>query len=326
MAPKNIKTRRGLALEKNRAKWLATRARNINSSEVGALFGLSPYMTALELYGLKTGQIEDGFKDNDRAAAGRHLEAGIAAWAQEKFGFTAKPFKDYMEDPKARTGSSFDWEITAWADAPAGFDGRIPLEIKTVDYLGFNGSFKAGYADRKWNADNPDDIVAPPHIELQVQHQLMLTGAPWAVIVVLVAGNTMHRIVRLRNETIIEKIRDRIAQFWADVDAGREPAADYERDADTIKRLYARPDPRAAIDTDQHTRLMAAIERACAYAAEKKAAAEFEEAARAEVMDVLREVELAVLPDGSKASWKADKNGRRSLKLTAAPVLDALAA
>ncbi|WP_347138852.1 YqaJ viral recombinase family protein [Paracoccus sp. SSK6] len=321
-----VKTRRGLAHEKNRAKWLATRARNINSSEVGALFGLSPYMTPLELYALKKGLIEDGFKDNDRAAAGRFLEAGIAAWACEKFGFKAKPLKDYLEDPKARTGSSFDWEITAWDDAPGAFEGRIPLEIKTVDYLGFNGSFKAGYTDRKWNADNPDDIVAPPAIELQVQHQMMLSGAPWAVIIVLVAGNQMHRIVRMRNETIIGKIRDRIAQFWLDVDFGREPTADYERDAETIKRLYVRPDPRAAVPAEQHARMMDAIDRACAAAEEKKAAAAIEEAAKAEVMDVLRETELAVLPDGSKASWKADKNGRRSLRLTAAPALDALAA
>lgn len=93
MAPTTIKTRRGLALEKNRDKWLQTRARNINSSEVAALFGLSPYMTPLELYALKTGQIEDSFRDNDRAAAGRHLEAGIAAWACEKFGIQAKPTK-----------------------------------------------------------------------------------------------------------------------------------------------------------------------------------------------------------------------------------------
>lgn len=94
MAPSAVKTRRGLALEKSRANWLETRARNINSSEVAALFGLSPYMTPLELYAVKTGQIEDSFRDNDRAAAGRFLEAGIAAWACEKFGIVLRPFKD----------------------------------------------------------------------------------------------------------------------------------------------------------------------------------------------------------------------------------------
>lgn len=319
MAQNNVKTRRGLALEKNREKWLATRARNINSSEVAALFGLSPYMTPLELYALKTGQITDGFKDNDRAAAGRFLEAGIAAWACEKFGLQAKPFKDYMEDPKARTGASFDWEITAYDDAPAPLAGRIPLEIKMVDFLQFHGSFRQGYADRKWNADNLDDIQAPPHIELQVQHQMMMSGAPFSIIAPLVAGNALHKIVRLRNETIIGKIRLRIAQFWEDVVEGREPGADYERDAETIKRLYARPDPRAAVAVEDQPRLMAAIDRATQAAEEKKAAAEVEETAKAEVMDILRECELAILPDGSKVTWKADKNGRRSLRLTAAP-------
>lgn len=320
MARSTIKTRRGLALEKNREKWLAARARNINSSEVAALFGLSPYMTPLELWALKTGQITDGFKDNDRAAAGRHLEAGIAAWATEKFGLVLRRFKDYLEEPKARTGSSYDFEVVEWANAPVqGWEGRVPAEIKLVDYTVFKGTFKNGYQDRKWNDDNSDDIQAPPHIELQVQHEMMLSGAPFAVILVLVAGNDLRLIVRLRNEAIIAKIRARIAQFWSDVDAGRQPDADYERDAETIKRLYARPDPRAAIDPAEHGRLMDAIARATAAAEEKKAAAEVEEVAKAEVMDIVREAELAILPDGSKVSWKADKNGRRSLRLTAAP-------
>lgn len=314
-----VKTRRGLANVKNRAKWLATCERNINSSEIGALFGLSPYMTPLELYALKKGLIGDSFQDNDRAAAGRFLEAGIAAWAQEKFGFKAKPLKDYLEIPAEKTGASFDWQLTEWSEAPVDFAGfRVPVDVKMVGFLGFNGTFKNGYADRKWNADNPDDIVAPANIELQVQHQLLMTGAPFALIIVVVAGNSIHRIVRMRNETIIGKIRARVAQFWADVEAGNEPTADYERDAETIKRLYTRPDPRAAIAPDQHARLMAAIERATAAAADKKAAASVEEIAKAEVMDVLRDVELAILPNGSKVSWKADKNGRRALRLTAA--------
>lgn len=324
MARSPIKTRRGLALEKNRDKWLATRARNVNSSEVAALFGLSPYMTPLELYALKTGQIEDSFRDNDRAAAGRFLEAGIAAWACEKFGIQAKPFKDYMEEPVLRTGASFDWEITAYGDAPVPMAGRVPLEIKMVDFLQFHGSFKKGYQDRKWNADNLEDIQAPPHIELQVQHQMMCSGAPFGIIAPLVAGNTLHKIVRLRNETIIGKIRAKIAQFWDDVDAGRQPGADYERDAETLKRLYARPDPRAAVAVEDQPRLMAAIDKATQAADERNAIEKIEEAAKAEVMDIMRGAEepqpdLAILPDGSKVTWKADKNGRRSLRLTAAP-------
>lgn len=322
MTMKNIKTRRGLANEKNRAKWLAFREKNINSSEVAALFGLSPYMTALELYALKKGMISDNFVDNDRAAAGRHLEAGIAAWASEKFGFKAKPFKDYLEDPKLKTGASFDWELIEWADAPCDFSGvRVPVEIKMVDFLAFNGSFKNGYQDRKWSADNADDIVAPPHIELQVQHQMMNTGAPFALIVPVVGGNAIHKITRFRNEQIIEKIRAKIAVFWADIEAGNEPDADYQRDAETLKRLYARPDPRAAIDPENFSRLMDAIERATDAAAEKKAAEDIEKVAKTEVMDILKDVELAILPDGSKASWKADKNGRRTLRLTAAAAL-----
>ncbi|WYK04376.1 hypothetical protein DWF04_015295 [Cereibacter sphaeroides f. sp. denitrificans] len=55
--------------------------------------------------------------------------------------------------------------------------------------------------------------MAPPHSELQVQHQLLVSGRQWAVIVVLVGGNDLRVTVRTRNEIIIQKIRDRVAAF-----------------------------------------------------------------------------------------------------------------
>lgn len=314
-----VKIHKNLATKENREAWLEARQNSITSSDVAAIFGRSPYKTLFELWAEKTGQIEDGFKENDRAAAGRHLEAGIASWACEKFGFEAKPFKDYYEDPDAKTGASFDWQITGWSDAPSGFsfDDVVPMEIKMVDYRVFNGTFKEGYADKKWDAENPDDIVAPPHIELQVQHQMMMTGASWAVIIVLIAGNDLRMILRKRNETIIQKIRDGIAKFWKDVRNLVEPSPNYERDADAIKRLYARPDPRAALDAPEAIeRLQELFFMTNEISDKKKDAEKKEKVLKAEIQDVLREVEFVILPDGAKVSWKADKNGRRTLRLT----------
>ncbi|MEQ9242063.1 YqaJ viral recombinase family protein [Roseovarius indicus] len=88
--------------------WLDLRRRNINSSEVAALFGYSPYLTLYELWNVKAGELENSFTSNDRVEAGQFLEPSIAAWAAHKLGVEARPFKDYHEDHEARMGSSFD--------------------------------------------------------------------------------------------------------------------------------------------------------------------------------------------------------------------------
>lgn len=308
----------GLATEENRDEWLKVRARNINSSEVAALFGMSPYMTEFELWHLKKGNIPDSFEGNDRTEAGQFLEPAIAALAAHKNGWKSRPFKDYFEDAEARTGSSFDWIIDAWEGAPEGCEGPGIKEIKNVDFFVFGGR------DRKWNGDDPENILAPYHIELQLQHQLLLTGYKWAVIVVLVGGNDMKISVRFRNEKIISKIRDRIAEFWKSIDENTPPDPDFTRDLSAIKALYARPDPTKVLPEDVQPRLVELVRDASELAGQRKEIEAREDAAKAEMMHLIGEVnEKAVLPDGSSVSWKADKNGRRSLRFTAAKMEEA---
>lgn len=286
-------------------EWLALRRRNINSSEVAALFGLSPNTTEYELWHRKAGLLAEADVVGDRVEAGQYLEPAIAAWAASRFGWEARPFKDYYEIGAERIGSSFDWEILDWPDDPLTLCGPGILEIKNVDWLQFR---------LKWNDDG--DLMAPPHIELQVQHQLLVSGCQWAVIVVLVGGNDLRMTVRVRNEVIIGKIRDRCAAFWSSVDAGMPPDPDYTRDGDAIRALYARPDPRAAMPPETHSRAMELVAAATAAAGRKKVAEAEESAAKAEIMYLLREVEVAVFPDGSKVSWKANAKGLRVLRLT----------
>lgn len=299
-------------------EWLELRKRNVNSSEVAALFGHSTYLTEYEVWNVKAGELEDQFVSNDRVEAGQFLEPSIAAWAAHKMRWEAGPFKDYYEDQESRTGASFDWEITSWDDAPEGFQGPGIKEIKNVDYLQFKGSFKAGYSDRKWNDDDPDNILMPPHIELQVQHQLYATGYLWAVVVVLVGGNDLKFVFRKRREDIITKIREKIAAFWKSIDDNICPDPDITRDHDTLRALYAVSDPRAALPDESHAEVMDAIAQAAAAGERKREAEKIEKEHKARLMKALGDVELAVLPDGSKVSWKTGKRSR-TMRITAAP-------
>jgi hypothetical protein len=79
------------------------------------------------------------------------------------------------------------------------------------------------------------------------------------------------------------------------------------------------PDPRAALEEDVLEEAMDALATAKAASEEKKAAEKVEKEAKTRLMAVMKTAELAVLPNGGKISWKANKRGTRTMLLTAAP-------
>ena len=201
----------------NESDWLLQRTKYIGSTESPALFGLSPYKTIAELFYEKQSGEVHSIPDNMRMMAGRALESGIAELAAHELGCEVAPMKDYVFDDALRMGSSFDFQIMS------GEYARWILEIKNVDFL--------VYRDH-WKEDE-----APPHIEAQVQHQLELTGRPGAIIAALVGGNDLKMIVRERNPVVGNIIRNRIGQFWVDIEENNPPPIDFQRDADLVIAL-----------------------------------------------------------------------------------------
>lgn len=222
----------------DRESWLALRRQDITSTEASALFGLSPYATKYELWHQKHGLLDDEVEDNDRMLAGRHLEPAIAALVAERFGVKVEPFKVYARDPDARMGSSFDFQIigfeyaaaTELADMVARYGTGI-LEIKNVDFLQHR---------EKWTKDE-----CPDHIEIQLQHQLELTGYEWGAIVALVGGNTIWVYIRMRDQAVGKAIRHAVRDFWA---MTSPPSPVMPDDADAVIALYQYADPGTVLD------------------------------------------------------------------------------
>jgi predicted phage-related endonuclease len=122
------------------------------------------------------------------------------------------------------------------------------LEIKAVDFLAFRDG---------WQLEDEDEPAPPAHIELQVQHQMLVSGFSQSFIGVLVGGNTTHVIHRQRDEDVIAAIRTRISEFWSDVDAGREPPAVMPEDAASVIRLNAHAEPGKLLDATADPELSA---------------------------------------------------------------------
>lgn len=222
----------------NESDWLAMRKLDVTSTESAALFGMSPYMTHFDLWHRKHSNLVPEFKSNERMKWGNRLEAAIAHGIADEQGWEIKPLKEYMRLPEQRIGSSFDFVITSLGE-PA------HLEIKNVDYLAFRDG---------WIEHDDGSIEAPEHIEMQVQHQMMVSGYKRSFIGAFIGGNRGVVITRNRDEAVISAMHLIIADFWRSVDAHVEPNPVMPGDAGVVIQLnqYAQPGKILDASTDEN--------------------------------------------------------------------------
>lgn len=227
----------------NHEHWLELRSVDLTSTEVSALFNLSPYQTMFEVWHRKKNKDIVAIEQTDRMKWGSRLEGVIAEGVAADQGWSVKAFKDYMRVPDLRIGSSFDYMIMpevvhgvyppGWVDPRGGL-----LEIKNVSEMAFRSS---------WSGDD-DNLEAPPHIEMQVQHQLLVSGLSYAYICALVGGNTVRLIKREPQKEIHDAIIKKCSQFWQSIKENNQPAPDFEKDAEFIRQLYSHAEPGLIIE------------------------------------------------------------------------------
>jgi len=218
-------------IPENEEHWLKLRMQDITSTDVSALFGLSPYCTKFELWHRKKRAEVVEFKENKRMKWGTKLQDTIAETIAEEQGWKVRRMDEYIRNPELRAGSSFDFSIEA--EHPG------ILEVKNVDGLQFRD---------KWIVDDDKNIEAPNHIEMQVQHQLMVSGREYAYIGALVGGNDEKLIRRERDEVVIDAMRNAIKEFWISIDNNEPPSPDFKADAEFIAKLYGYAEPNKVFD------------------------------------------------------------------------------
>ena len=254
---------------KDRADWLARRAEDITSTDVAALFDCSPYCTAFELWHRKKDGTIVELEPSDRMRWGVRLQDSIAHGIAEDQGWTIRRMDEYMRDDELMIGASFDFAI--------GDDGL--LEIKNVDSL----QFKDG-----WIVDG-DSIEAPAHIELQLQHQLAVSGRAFAYIGALVGGNRVVLIKREPDAKIIAAIKSKVKAFWQSIADNKPPTPNFERDAEMISKLYGYAEVGKVKTADEEIEALAAKYREAGQA--EKAAQGLKEAAKAELLMLIGDAE-----------------------------------
>lgn len=210
--------------------WRALRAEDITSTEVAALFDCSPYATAFELFHRKRNKEIVDIEESERMKWGNRLQDAIAQGIAQDQGWMVRRMSEYIRDTAMHLGASFDYSIET---NPLGI-----LETKNVDALQYRDG---------WIVDG-ETIEAPPHIELQLQTQLAVSGRDYGYIGALVGGNRIVLIRRDANAQVIESIKIKVAEFWKRIADENPPLPDFSRDMDIIRRIYSNVEPGKVVD------------------------------------------------------------------------------
>lgn len=295
---------------KDEKEWLELRKKDVTSSEVAALFGLSPYITAFELWHRKKNATVVGVEWNDPMSWGVRLQDSIAAGVAEDNGWNIRKMTEYMRDPELRMGSSFDFSIEVSGTLT---DTCGILEIKNV----FGMVFKD-----QWNENEDGSVEAPPHIELQVQHQLAVSGRSFAYIAALVSGNKVVLIKRGPDASIIDAIKSKVRAFWDSIDSNSPPPPNFAADAEFISKLYGYSEPGKIFNAsgDEEITTLAESYKKCSDVI-KKATSE-KESIKAKLLTIIGDAEK-VTADGfsisagmvGPAHIEYDREGYRTFKI-----------
>jgi putative phage-type endonuclease len=206
----------------SRDDWLEVRKNGIGGSDAAAAVGLSPYMSPLELWLIKTGRDAnlprpDADDTTEPVYWGTLLEPIVAASYTKQTGNKVRRVNAVLRHPTIPFMlANIDREVVGNRDVQL-------LECKTA------GEFGA----RLWR----DGV--PEYVQLQVQHQLAVQGRQAADVAVLLCGQKLevHRVVR--DDALIARLIELEAAFWRYVETDTPPPADGSESADRALRcLY----------------------------------------------------------------------------------------
>jgi predicted phage-related endonuclease len=243
----------------------------VGASEVAALFDASPYVSRFALWQVKAGRVPPPEITHERAAWGLRLEDAIAHAAAEREGWTIERAGHRVHPRVAGMGATLDFIVTG--------DDPGALEVKNVDWLAHR---------RGWDGDEP-----PPHILLQLQAQLAVTGFRWGCVAALVGGNDLRLYRYEARPKLIAEIERRVAAFWQSIRENRPPPVDgSDSTADALRALH--PETRDVMLDLRESNRAPEVCAALLEATERRKAAEKEEAA-------LKHELLAMLGDARAA-------------------------
>lgn len=274
------------ALDRN--EWLEVRKRGIGSSDAAAAVGLNPYKSQLELWMEKTGRAPEGEKQqgmDDPRFWGTLLEPYVAVAYQQKTDRRVRKVNAVLRHPTYPFMlANIDREVVGCPDVQV-------LECKTAGEFG----------SRLWKEGVPE------YVQLQVQHQLAVTGKDAADVAVLLCGQKLeiHRI--LRDEEVIARLIVLESRFWRYVETNTPPPADgSESAARALRHLYQGND--TSLDFSANSGLCQVFDALAALRSELDAKEQLVEQLKQTLQQAMGDASKAVFANGI-ATYKRARDG-----------------
>lgn len=193
-----------LNLKQGTQEWLESRKNSFNASETPALFGVNPFTpkNPLELAHLKYGYLE--IFQNKAMKNGHDNELWIRSYVLNKTGIIFVPLVGAWEEDE-RFRASFDG---------ISFELDVVLEIK--------------YSKHTFNKVKNGEI--PKNYYIQVQHQLMVSGAEKALFAVANPESKEVIIKEIKpDKTLFKEIKERWECFEKEYKGKELPPLEVER-------------------------------------------------------------------------------------------------
>lgn len=254
---------------------LAERETYLGASEAAAIVGLNPWRSAWDCWAQKVGMV-DGFAGNEATEAGDRLEDAVLLWACDQLGVTESeraPFVRHAEH---------DW-MAANLDMRALVPGheRVVIEAKTS---GVTSPLRHEAWGEQWTGEVPE------YYQVQVQHQLAVTGDKLAFLAALLPPRGFLIYAIPRDDDVIAALIERESVFWHEHVQKRIPP-DSEPSYEVAKRLRRTQGKSKPVPSELVSEVLT---HKAALAVQKK----LTEAAEAELLAALGDAEIGRFDGG----------------------------
>ncbi len=274
----------------SRDEWLEVRKTGIGSSDAAASVGLNPYQSQLELWMVKTGrgaalpQIDPN-DDSSPTFWGSLLESFVAAHYTKKSGNRVRKINAVLQHP-----------VHAWmlANLDREVMGSLEVQILECKTAGMNGA-------KLWR----DGV--PEYVQLQVHHQLAVTGKQAADVAVLVCGNEFRTYRIERDDVLIARLIELEAKFWDYVVRDIPPPADGSDSAAMALQALYPYDNSAVVDLSEDVEMCAAFADLNAVRSVLSSNNETEAQLKQRIQQRMGDASQAVFDSGT-VSWKRSKD------------------
>ena len=279
--------RRASSKEISHSEWLELRRTGIGSSDAPGVLGVSPWASPLSIYADKLGLI-DPQEDNERLEWGRIMEGPIAERYAKKTG------REQREEPYILQHLELNWMLCNLDRLITDPEKGIGiLEIKSYDPFDREGEARLD-------------------VQVQLQHQLAVTGLGWGSIVGLAYGRTLVWEDYDRNDLFIESMIKEELAFWSKVLMQTPPDPDgHIATREAIKKLYPK-DTGITIDLPPEALKWAELLKLAQE--EKKDAEGAISLMQNKIILALGDAGIGRLPDGTSFSYKSQKRKAYTVK------------